>query len=70
MDTTLGELEERIRARWAEFVEKDLPVLVAPIREASASIWASAAEGEATSKAMAGLASEAVQGLGPVTESI
>jgi len=38
VDTTLDQIEERIRTQWAQFVEKDLPALVAPIREASSSL--------------------------------
>jgi hypothetical protein len=46
-DAALGDIEARIRARWADFTERELPVLVAPIYEAAGSIAMSSADGEA-----------------------
>ena len=60
-DAALGEIEARIRARWAEFVDRDLPALVGPIHEAASSIAASVADGEATNATISGLVTEAMQ---------
>ncbi|MDQ3780874.1 MAG: PD-(D/E)XK nuclease family protein [Chloroflexota bacterium] len=53
-------IEALIRARWEEFVDRDLPALVAPIHVAARSIATSLADGEATSATTTVLAHEAV----------
>jgi hypothetical protein len=60
-DATLDEIEALIRARWEEFVERDLPLLVAPIQQAVGTIVTSSADGEATSVATSELTNDAVQ---------
>ncbi len=60
-DAAHGDIEARIRARWEEFADRDLPALVAPIQEAASSLVASLAEDEATSVTTFGLANEAVK---------
>jgi hypothetical protein len=47
-DAAHGETEARIRDQWEEFVERDLPGMVAPIQEVATSVATSRADGEAT----------------------
>ncbi len=49
-DAALGNIEARIRSRWEEFADRDLPALVAPIREAAGSLVTSAADGLSVSQ--------------------
>lgn len=60
-NATLGDIEAQIRARWEEFVDRNLPALVAPIQEAAGTIATSLTDGEAISVTTSGLANEAVQ---------
>ncbi len=57
-DASFGEIEARIRARWVEFVERDLPALVVPIKAAAGSIATSPVSGAATGVPIPELAKE------------
>ncbi len=56
------EIKARIRARWDEFANRDLPELVAPIQQAASSFASSLADGEASSAAAPASLDEADQG--------
>lgn len=60
VDTTLGEIETRVRAQWEVFVGQDLPALVTPIREAAATVTTPAVDHETAGEVPSGPESQMV----------
>jgi hypothetical protein len=58
-DATLGDIEARIKARWEEFAERDLPALVAPIQVTASAIAAAFTESDDAGAATSEFATKA-----------